>query len=85
MAIYDRALELEEIAHYYQMGASDNALGARANKIPSHCTRLARAMALKLLTFPVTDRPLNLTLYPGSHFRWLQGRNGVEISQSSGS
>src|SRR5215813_11871992 len=79
VAIYGRALEPEEIAHYYKMGASNNALGARTSKSLIALYTFDEGHGSEIADVSGHGPPLNLTLYPRSHFRWLHERNGIEI------
>ena len=78
-AVYDRALAPEEIAQNYRLSASSDALEHREY----------RGLVV-LCTFAKSHRdgpsgvsdcglPPNLALLPTSHFRWLQGLNGVDV------
>jgi glycopeptide antibiotics resistance protein len=82
-AVYERALAPEAIAQDYQLSPSNEFLGRRVN------TGL-----IVLCTFtekhgdePNDDSycglPLNLALLSTSHFRWLHGRNGIDIVKPS--
>jgi len=79
VAIYDRALEPEEISGYYQMGASNNALGPRTTRSPIALYTVSEGDGSEIADVSGHGPPLNLTFYPRSHFRWLRGRNGLEI------
>jgi glycopeptide antibiotics resistance protein len=80
-AIYDRALTPEEIARHYQLGASKEALEHRGKSGPIASYTFGEGRGTEVHDVSGFGPPLNLALYPSSHFRWLPDRNGIEILQ----
>jgi VanZ family protein len=80
-AIYNRALKPEEIVRNYQAGTSSEAHDGRTkNGLVVYYT-FAEGHGAEVGDVSGYGRPLNLTLFPSSHFRWLGGNNGIEIVQ----
>jgi VanZ like family/Concanavalin A-like lectin/glucanases superfamily len=79
VAIYDRALAPEEIARHYQLGASNEALGRRINRGLIALYTFSEDRGGQVSDVSGYGRPLNLTLSPVSHFRWLGQISGIEV------
>jgi VanZ family protein len=82
-AVYERALEPEEIAQNYQLGPANDGLGRRVNtRLVALCTFTEkRGEGRKDDAY--CGLPVNLALLPTSHFRWLHGRNGIDTVKPS--
>jgi VanZ family protein len=77
-AVYDRALGPAEIAQRHQLSAPQEYLRDRASLgLIVFCTIGESRGGARGVT--QCGLPLNLALLPTSHFRWLQGRNGIEV------
>jgi hypothetical protein len=79
-AIYDRALEPAEIARHYRVGVSNEAMGSRASNGLIALYTFTEGRGVRVRDESGYRSPLNLTLSPSSHFRWLGG-NGLEVIQ----
>jgi glycopeptide antibiotics resistance protein len=81
VAIYDRALAPEEIARNYRLGASNEAIGSRVSRGLIALYTFTEGHGAEVSDVSGYRRPLDLTLSPSSHFRWLGHGNGLEVIQ----
>jgi VanZ family protein len=78
-AIYDRALEPEEIARHYGAGVSNGAMKSRAISGLITLYTFTEGRGARVTDVSGYKSPLNLTLSPSSHFRWRGQGNGLEV------
>jgi VanZ family protein len=78
-AIYDRALEPEEIARHYGAGVSNGATKSRASRGLIALYTFTEGRGDRVTDVSGYKSPLNLTLSPSSHFLWREQGNGIEV------
>ena len=82
-SVYDRALAPEAIAQIYELSLSKDFLGRTTTPGLVVFCRFMDGTATEVNDVSYCGSPPNFALLSVSNFRWLQGRNGIDILKPS--
>ena len=81
VALYNRALSATEVAEHFQLGFSGDATKRRSTEDLVALYTFSECEGDRVYDLSPMGMPLNLSLIPRSHVRWLSSCDGIEILQ----